>query len=1176
MKNWKKQIAAVGLSASMLASGYSAVHAEVKVPSVSKKSLAMTELENVTKGSTAKTNKPLFSDDTLVIKYTKPLTSTDHKNAGATVIRSYSQYKYTVVRVNNKKKFEQAMKIYQKMGKVASVSPSILSKTLSAPDPKTGKQYHLSLLQIAKAQELAGKHAVKVAVIDQGVDRNHPELKGQVISSYNANDPMNQAMPDFHGTHVSGIIAAKKGNGVGGYGVNPNAKIMSYDVFDRGMGAADYTIADAILKAVHDGAKVINMSLGSSAPSPLIEDAVKSAIKANVTVVAAAGNNATDSAFYPAAFEGVISVGSTNAKNKLSWYSNYGPSVDIVAPGEAIYAPLYDYEKKSTFEKMSGTSMASPVVAGTASLLLSKYPSLKPAQVEYVLEHTAKDLGSKGYDTKYAHGLVQPVSALKFNVKNIPASVKPLQTEKEIKDAATEIFPVNNKDLVKEGKITKANEEKWFKFYVNKGEYIQTSLKGSKNYDLKLKLNLYGTDSTTMLDVNKLQAYGTEGKLFQVPFSGYMTIGVKDVNGNFDDSKAAASRYTLKIKRLQELPVDKNTMDKPANISTFPYHAKGTFTGENEDEDFYTFKVDKPQLVKVKTTGVPGVNSTLKVYAEEQVTDEDPGDAEAVSQVAGAEDTGDEMDGPEPMFYQNANGYGEGETMVFEAVPNVDYLISTTNKSEIVDGIFDFFMDFDMIDEESPEPSAISYSLDVESKVTPPDEDGLPFEEDSPEGKLENKEITVKDYVALKQIERKKAHEQDVVIIIIDSEDGGDIDPHDIVDNANPYVLGSKETGILQKQTDEDWFSFSPKQDGIYDFNLGKGQKPAIQIYQLEKYKDEDGEWQLDLGRVGDNYSNDLFDGTLEDHAIAGLKKGKKYFVRIANNKMNGSTLYDPYEFSSKLLASNPDDANEPNDMMDHFKDLKNNKATGMFSMPGDMDAFYMKAKETGISNVSLTKGAVTKELKAKYPSELLNDYYGLVLVGEDTNGNRRVDESELDKLKEVYKGIEGSETRGSFTTKKGKGYFIVGIGFFDYKPELSFIPYTLKVESVNRKDEDAKSVVKGNKPSKPLSMKKISSKSYSGTGYFNMIKNKADADWYKWSLSKKANVKLTLETSADIDGVITVYKDGKEVAKSNYYRNGDSEVLYKTLGKGTYHIQVKDRYGNASVHSYKLKAELR
>ena len=130
--------------------------------------------------------------------------------------------------------------------------------------------------------------------------------------------------------------------------------------------------------------------------SPIIEEAVNQALEKNIVIVAAAGNTGDATPSYPAAYEGVISVGSTNEQKKLSNFSSFGPSIDVVAPGEGIYSTMYDYEKKSTFMSLDGTSMASPVVAGIASLILSKYPQLTPTQVEYILEHSAQDLGAAG------------------------------------------------------------------------------------------------------------------------------------------------------------------------------------------------------------------------------------------------------------------------------------------------------------------------------------------------------------------------------------------------------------------------------------------------------------------------------------------------------------------------------------------------------------------------------------------------------------------------------------------------------------------------------------------------------------------------------------------------------------------------------------------------------------
>ncbi|CAM5229638.1 Peptidase S8 OS=Lysinibacillus sphaericus OX=1421 GN=LS41612_09420 PE=3 SV=1 [Lysinibacillus sphaericus] len=196
--------------------------------------------------------------------------------------------------------------------------------------------YHLQLLEIDKALALAGNYDVKVAVIDSGVDYKHPDLQAQVLPPYNAVKPADSPVADAHGTHVAGIVGATKDNGIGGHGVYPNAKILPIDVFNGQEDASDFAIAQGILYAIEQKADIINMSLGGYGESPLMEEAVKMAIDKGITVIAAAGNEATDTYFFPASFESVISVGATNEQNKLASFSNYGSSVNLVAPGEDI------------------------------------------------------------------------------------------------------------------------------------------------------------------------------------------------------------------------------------------------------------------------------------------------------------------------------------------------------------------------------------------------------------------------------------------------------------------------------------------------------------------------------------------------------------------------------------------------------------------------------------------------------------------------------------------------------------------------------------------------------------------------------------------------------------------------------------------------------------------------
>ena len=261
MKKWVRNALTVSVGLGLFSSNlvpYNTVSADTLNNSVSAITIDQPQLQQrIDKG-----NEKFLSEDTLVIKYTKPLSLNDHKRAGGTLLRQFSGLNYAVVKVKDKRNLQKVMGKYKSLGQVTSVYPSALYKPFATPDPKISEQYYHQMLSIEKAQSLAGKNPVTVAVIDQGIDMGHPELKGRLLPGYNAVNPMNQGLPDFHGTHVAGIIAGNKGNGIGGFGVNPNVKILPIDIAERGWGVYDFAVADAILHAVDKGVKVINMSFG--------------------------------------------------------------------------------------------------------------------------------------------------------------------------------------------------------------------------------------------------------------------------------------------------------------------------------------------------------------------------------------------------------------------------------------------------------------------------------------------------------------------------------------------------------------------------------------------------------------------------------------------------------------------------------------------------------------------------------------------------------------------------------------------------------------------------------------------------------------------------------------------------------------------------------------------------
>jgi uncharacterized protein YjdB len=294
-----------------------------------------------------------------------------------------------------------------------------------------------------------GSSSVTVAVIDAGARMGHPEFAGRVWAntseiagnsvdddgngyvddvqgwnfSYDSNDPTDD---HGHGTNVAGIIGANGNNSVGYAGVDWNCKLMMLKALDsNGSGNTGIT-SEAIYYATDNGAKVINMSLGGSGYSAGLQTAIDYAYAHGVTCIAAMGNSNTSTPHYPAAMNHIIAVGATRPNDTRATFSNYGSHNSVVAPGEAIFG-LYHLSDVDYTHGMSGTSQATPHVAGIASLLLAQDGTRTHDQIKAILEGSAEDqVGNPaedvaGFDTYYGHGRVNAYAALTFTECTLPA-----------------------------------------------------------------------------------------------------------------------------------------------------------------------------------------------------------------------------------------------------------------------------------------------------------------------------------------------------------------------------------------------------------------------------------------------------------------------------------------------------------------------------------------------------------------------------------------------------------------------------------------------------------------------------------------------------------------------------------------------------------------------------------
>jgi thermitase len=244
-------------------------------------------------------------------------------------------------------------------------------------DPYYGQQWQYPKIQAPDAWAVVtGTSQVAIAILDTGIDQSHEDLRSKVAQNVNFTTSGSFDDKYGHGTHVAGSAAAATNNGLGVAGTCPNCALYNVKVLgDNGSGAWSW-IASGIVWAADNGARVINMSLGGPTGSSTVEEAVNYAWNTKKVVLAAAGNSNTDSPLYPAYYSYVIAVAATDHDDNKASFSNYGTWVDIAAPGVSILSTAPDHRNRIwvfgvKYATGSGTSMATPHVAGTAGLVWS-------------------------------------------------------------------------------------------------------------------------------------------------------------------------------------------------------------------------------------------------------------------------------------------------------------------------------------------------------------------------------------------------------------------------------------------------------------------------------------------------------------------------------------------------------------------------------------------------------------------------------------------------------------------------------------------------------------------------------------------------------------------------------------------------------------------------------------
>lgn len=327
-----------------------------------------------------------FSTDFVVQKSTKPFYTNNSENL----------QKIYRLKLKDAEKTEEMINLLKQVPQVALVEKVPLRYIIATPnDPSTGSQWFLNKIKAFEAWDVnPGSTSVVVAVVDNAIQTNHPDLQANMLAGIDLGNSDNNPNPPnatfSHGTHVAGIVGAVSNNNIGiASAGNNRVKILPIKATpDEADPRGIYYGFDGIVWAANNGADIISLSWGGIGYSATEQEVIDYVYNKGVVVVAAAGNEDSSTESYPAAYKHVISVASLDDTDQRSSFSNYGSWVDIAAPGRNIFS-TYPF---NTYQSLNGTSMATPLVSSALGYIWSCFPSLTPDQLESLLINTADNL----------------------------------------------------------------------------------------------------------------------------------------------------------------------------------------------------------------------------------------------------------------------------------------------------------------------------------------------------------------------------------------------------------------------------------------------------------------------------------------------------------------------------------------------------------------------------------------------------------------------------------------------------------------------------------------------------------------------------------------------------------------------------------------------------------------
>jgi len=375
-----------------------------------------------------------------------------HQRLGGKVIGEIPGIDVLVVSVPQNQAAEKA-RAYGAEKNVKFAEPDYVATAILIPnDTYFTSQWGLTKIQAPQAWDVTtGSSDVKIAILDTGIDQNHPDLASKIVANWNFTTSSTVDDLYGHGTHCAGIAAAITDNSIGVAGVGFNTSLMNGKVLDdKGSGYYSW-IASGITWATNNGAKVISMSLGGGSGSSTLESAVNYAWNNGVVVVAAAGNNRNTAPVYPGYYSNCIAVAATDQNDAKASFSTYGSWVDVAAPGVSIYSTLPNHSNSigtMNYGSLSGTSMATPHVAGLAGLLWSTTSyGTSNTSVRIRIESTADKIAGTGTYWQYgrinAYKAVAPAAPQPPSLMHVKSIAMALKTSGSYKYATATVTVID-------------------------------------------------------------------------------------------------------------------------------------------------------------------------------------------------------------------------------------------------------------------------------------------------------------------------------------------------------------------------------------------------------------------------------------------------------------------------------------------------------------------------------------------------------------------------------------------------------------------------------------------------------------------------------------------------------------------------------------------------------------